>query len=604
MSSQAAKLRSPALLSPKAQRKLREGGAGSPREIIAFFLKNYPATLLASLTALIAAGLIESVGLAALLPVLGELTGSKASLPPPLDQWFDLAFKLAGIEPTLNTLLILVIGLLLTKIVMGFLVLVFVGWVQARVTGEFRNRLIASLGNARWSYFARQASGRAANALVGEAAKAASGLTAICQLIAALTQVLIFSVMASLISWKATLIALLASLVSAGVLTQLIRLLRRNQRERIIATSNMTARLVDSLTNMKTLKAMNAERRMSKLIARDIAAIRRNANIGIALSEGITSLQELIKLVALLVAFFFLFMVANQPLELILVVLVLFMRVMQSAAAAQNKYKALVACEAPFEHVQDLIEQAATEEEDFHGEKEPSLTQNVRIDNVSFAYDGERILNHAMLDIPAGSLVCLSGPSGSGKTTLMDIVCGLLRPQDGDVFIDGVPLSEISVRRWRRQIGYVPQELILFHDTLLANVTLGDDRIPIGDVERRLARRGCLDLCGEASRRLGHSRRRTWHSLFGRAATAHFHCPGSGPAATFADPRRGDSKPGSGDRKAALQHIGWVARAGDHVGRHAPSGAHSSRRRGLPRPQRPSRAESARNLLLLPKARV
>ena len=291
---------------------------------------------------------------------------------------------------------------------------------------------------------------------------------------------------------------------------------------------------------------------------------------------------------ALLVAFFFLFMVANQPLELILVVLVLFMRVMQSAAAVQNKYKALVACEAPFEHVQDLIEQATAEEEDFHGEKEPSLTQNVRIDNVSFAYEGERILNHATLDIPAGSLVCLSGPSGSGKTTLMDIVCGLLRPQDGDVFIDGVPLSEISVRRWRRQIGYVPQELILFHDTLLANVTLGDDRIPIGDVDEALRAAGAwsfveklpegLDtVVGERGIRFSGGQRQ--RISIARALVRQ---------ATLADPRRGHSKPGSGNRKGALQHIGWVARASDHVGRHASSSAHSSRRRGVPRPQRTS----------------
>jgi ATP-binding cassette subfamily C protein len=494
MSPQPAKLRAPALLSPKARRKLRRENAGTPKHIIPYYVKNYPATVLASLAALIAAGLVESVGLAALLPVLGELTGSKASLPAPLDQWLKLAFELVGIEPTLNVLLILVIGLLLTKIAMGFLVMVFVGWVQARVTGELRNRLITSLGNARWSYFARQASGRAANALLSEAAKSAGGLTTICQLIAALTQVLIFAAMASLISWKATLIALFASLVSVGVLTRLIRLLRRNQRERIIASSNMTARLVDSLSNMKTLKAMSAERRMTKLIARDIASIRRNANIGVALNEGITSLQELIKLLALLGAFFFLFMIANQPLELILVVLVLFMRVMQSAASAQNKYKGLVACEAPFEHVQALIADAVADEEDLRGEKEPSLTQRIRIEGVSFAYEHERILDRVTLDIPAGTLVCLSGPSGSGKTTLMDIVCGLLKPQDGDVFIDGVPLSEINVRRWRRQIGYVPQELILFHDTLLANVTLGDDRIPTGEVEQALRAAGAWNF--------------------------------------------------------------------------------------------------------------
>ena len=368
--------------------------------------------------------------------------------------------------------------------------LVFVGWIQARVTGEFRSRLIVSLGNAKWSYFARQTSGQAANALHSEAARAASGLTAICQLVAALAQVVIFSMMASLISWRATLVALLSSLVSAGLLTGLMRLLRRNQREQIIASSNMTARLVDSLTNMKALKAMGAERRMTKLIARDIALLRRNANIGTALSEGITSLQELIKLLALLCAFFVLFTITKQPLELILVVLVLFMRLMQSAASSQNRYKALVSGEASFEHVQVLIGEATSEQEHLRGEKEPVLTREIRLRSITFAYERERILDRVSLDISARSLVCLSGPSGSGKTTLIDIVCGLIGPQDGNVFIDGVPLSEINVRRWRRQIGYVPQELLLFHDTLLANVTLGDDRITVSEVEQALRAAG------------------------------------------------------------------------------------------------------------------
>jgi ATP-binding cassette subfamily C protein len=90
------------------------------------------------------------------------------------------------------------------------------------------------------------------------------------------------------------------------------------------------------------------------------------------------------------------------------------------------------------------------------------------------------------LVIPAGHLVCLAGPSGSGKTTIMDIVCGLIRPQQGQVKIDEVPLPEINLSRWRRRIGYVPQELILFHDTLYANVTLGDDRISAAQVEEAL----------------------------------------------------------------------------------------------------------------------
>jgi ATP-binding cassette subfamily C protein len=68
----------------------------------------------------------------------------------------------------------------------------------------------------------------------------------------------------------------------------------------------------------------------------------------------------------------------------------------------------------------------------------------------------------------------LAGPSGSGKTTIVDLILGLYRPDRGEVRIDGVPLGEIDLQRWRAMVGYVPQELLLFNDTVLANVTLGD----------------------------------------------------------------------------------------------------------------------------------
>ena len=490
MFSQPATLRASAVLSPKAKRKLREKMPGSPKQIVLYFLKNYPGTLLASLSAIIVAGLVESIGVAALLPLFGSLTGGQASLPPPLDRWFALVFEWAGMEPTLNVLLTIVLSLLLIKLVVSFTVMVFVGWVQARVTGEFRSRLIDSLGNVRWPYFMRQASGRLAKALMSETGNAASGLMIICQLLAAATQVVIFGGMASLISWEATLIGLLASLLSAGLLVGVIRMMRENQRERIITMSNMTSRLLDSLNNMKTLKAMGAERRMTKLISRDIAEIRRLANIDVLLNQGTTLVQELIKLLAVIGAFFFLFMVAGQPLEQILVVLLLFLRIMTNVRNMQNKYKALVACEAPFEHVQQLMAELAAEEEALGGYAQPLLNREIRIEDASFAYERERILDGVNLEIPAGSIVCLAGPSGSGKTTLLDMICGLARPQQGEVFLDGIPLRQINLRRWRRQIGYVPQELTLFYDTLLANVTLGDERIPTGQVEEALRAAG------------------------------------------------------------------------------------------------------------------
>jgi ATP-binding cassette, subfamily C, bacterial len=79
----------------------------------------------------------------------------------------------------------------------------------------------------------------------------------------------------------------------------------------------------------------------------------------------------------------------------------------------------------------------------------------------------------------------ITGASGSGKTTLTDLLLGFYEPQGGRVLVDGRPLSDIDLQAWRGMIGYVPQELVLFHDSVLANVTLGDPRL--GEAEARAA---------------------------------------------------------------------------------------------------------------------
>ena len=83
----------------------------------------------------------------------------------------------------------------------------------------------------------------------------------------------------------------------------------------------------------------------------------------------------------------------------------------------------------------------------------------------------------------------------------MDLVTGLLRPQAGEVYIDDMAMATIDLGRWRRQIGYVPQDNLLLHDSVLMNVTLGDPAFGPVDVEYAYVRRvpgrsspGCLTV--------------------------------------------------------------------------------------------------------------
>ena len=112
----------------------------------------------------------------------------------------------------------------------------------------------------------------------------------------------------------------------------------------------------------------------------------------------------------------------------------------------------------------------------------------------------ERFLHIAGRNTGGGGIVrpgvisIITGPSGAGKAFLIDLLMGLYEPDKGDILIDGTPLREIKKVEWRRMIGYVPQELILFHDTIYANVALGDEEITKADAKAALEAAGAWDF--------------------------------------------------------------------------------------------------------------
>ena len=122
--------------------------------------------------------------------------------------------------------------------------------------------------------------------------------------------------------------------------------------------------------------------------------------------------------------------------------------------------------------------------------------------NVSFAYEGTSVLSNVTLNIPAKKLTTVIGPSGSGKTTIADLISGLLSPSSGEILIDDVRLSDADVFQWRRRIGYVPQELFLFHDTIRNNITLGDDEISEDEIWHVLELCGALEFVGNLNHKL------------------------------------------------------------------------------------------------------
>ena len=138
--------------------------------------------------------------------------------------------------------------------------------------------------------------------------------------------------------------------------------------------------------------------------------------------------------------------------------------IQQSLAAAERMVDIL---EVPEERVHETEKRSVT-----------SLEKEIRFQEVAFSYPcaSKEALSDISLAIPAGTFVALVGASGSGKSTLANLLPKFYRPGKGEIFWDGIPLSEIDSSSLRKIIGFVTQDVILMNQTVRENLLYGLER--------------------------------------------------------------------------------------------------------------------------------
>ena len=111
------------------------------------------------------------------------------------------------------------------------------------------------------------------------------------------------------------------------------------------------------------------------------------------------------------------------------------------------------------------------------------LHEAIELRDVSFAYPTRRrlALEGVSLAIAPGTMIAVTGPTGSGKSTLVDLLMGLLTPDEGEILIDGVPLSADTQQRWHRSVAHVPQSIFLADSSIARNIALGLPDAPADD---------------------------------------------------------------------------------------------------------------------------
>ena len=456
--------------------------------ILVAFGRAYPARTLLMMLSLVLAGVAEGVGLTTLLPMVSVALGEKSDSG--LAGNVVGALHAVGLEPEVGTLLVvIVIGMTLSSL----LILVAnrqVGYAVAHMATDLRLELIRALLGSRWEYYLRQPTGALANAVASESFRASTGYEHAANVLALAIQAAVYAVIAVLVSWQASLILLLLGSVLLAAMWRLVRSARRAGKKQTTLMRDLLAYLTDVLGSVKPLKAMARQGVADALLHEQNARLNRAMEREVLSREALRALQQ--PMLAILAAggLYVALVIWQLPMASVMVLTFLLLRVLSLMHRAQQRYHRMVAQESAYWALRRMIDEAQAAAEPASGELVPSLQRDIRFEMVGFAYGDRTVLRDVSLTLPAGSFTSLIGPSGAGKTTVLDLLCALLTPQSGRILIDGVPLASLDRDLWRRTIGYVPQETLLLHDTILVNVTLGDPTLTAADAERALRQAG------------------------------------------------------------------------------------------------------------------
>lgn len=424
----------------------------------------------------------EGIGISLLLPLLGtmDLHGGVDEGTPAALRWLT---DTLGISNSLNGILLLIGIAFSVKGLVQFGEAAFAGHLQAQMIHRLKTRIFEAYGRMQYSYYTTRNTGYFINVINGQVANFFASFTAFRGFLTGVIQAVSYLGVAIWLAWQFGLMALLVGGLVLLVFRGLNSRVRDISRLSAAESGTLHKQLLQVLQGFKYLTATNQLGRLKGGVLDSIERItqyRRRMSLWGAITTSISEPLSVFFIIGIIIIQVELL---GQPIAPILVAILLFHRGLQAMIGVQGRWQTTMNSIGSVEMVEDEIANLEKHREPNGTRKIGPLSRAITLRNVSFYYspDSGEVLSDVSLDIPVRHTVAFVGESGAGKSTLLDLLTLMLRPTSGELSVDGVPGTEIDLRSWRSQIGFVSQETVVFDDTVAANIAMREvdsDRDP------------------------------------------------------------------------------------------------------------------------------
>ncbi|HDZ4931606.1 TPA: ABC-type lipopolysaccharide transporter PglK [Campylobacter jejuni] len=330
--------------------------------------------------------------------------------------------------------------------------------------------------NINYEKFTQKNQSEILKSITGEVYNLSTMISSFLLLMSEIFVVFLLYVLMLLINYKITLFLSIFIVLNAFILVKILSpIIKKAGLRREEAMKNFFEILNTNLNNFKFIKLKTKEDGVLSLFKAQSEAFSK-ANI---INESVAAVPriylESIGFCVLVFIVVFLVLKNESDISGILSTISIFVlalyRLMPSANRIITSYHDLLYYHSSL----DIIYQNLKQEEENLGEEKLSFKQELKIRNLSFGYEGKKhLFKNLNLSIKKGEKIAFIGESGCGKSTLVDLIIGLLKPKEGQILVDNQKLNANNAKDYRQKIGYIPQNIYLFNDSIAKNITFGD----------------------------------------------------------------------------------------------------------------------------------
>ena len=356
-------------------------------------------------------------------------------------------------------------------------------WVMAHVRSDFlyslRNRLYTKMISLPLSYFTRQNKGDAVTRAVNDTQEVEyTVLTSLQKFLTDPIALLCYLAFLFYLNYQLSLWAVLLMPLSFLIIGFLSHLLKRSSKTYRQRLGVLLSHVEETLSGLRVIYSFNAQERayryfthLNRQFHDNQKKVYRQSYLANPLSEflGVASVMVVLVIGGTLV----LSDRSSLSPELFITYIALFTQIITPVSNISSAFADYKRGEAALDRIYEFLSIRDVVEDTPDSLPISDFQDRFTFHDVSFAYSDTEVISHLDLEVKKGQTVAFVGQSGAGKSTLADLLMRFYDPTGGEILLDGVSVEKFRVSDYRSLFALVSQDVMLFHDTIYNNITMG-----------------------------------------------------------------------------------------------------------------------------------